>query len=220
MLCARVNDMSGQQHNQTDLWPSAKERENVRQKKREALLFAAVTMFNEHGFAATSIEDVAASLHVTKPVIYRYLGSKDQVLLECVKRGMAQVQDAIQSARLTPGTGLDRLTLFLRCYAEISTYGFGRCVHRTSEHELSEESRVQFRDLKREIDQAMRQMIEDGVADGSIYAPDVRLTAFALAGSLNWIPRWYNADGTLTAAEVATGIVDTLIVGLKPRVSQ
>ena len=79
---------------------------------------------------------------------------------------------------------------------------------------------MQFRDLKREIDQAMRQMIEDGVADGSIYAPDVRLTAFALAGSLNWIPRWYNADGTLTAAEVATGIVDTLIVGLKPRVSQ
>ena len=49
--------MSGQQHNQTDLWPSAKEREKIRKKKREALLFAAVTMFNEHGFAATSIED-------------------------------------------------------------------------------------------------------------------------------------------------------------------
>lgn len=201
----------------TGLWPSAEEREKERQMKREALLLAAVEMFNGRGFPATSLDDVAASLNVTKPVIYRYLGSKDQVLLECVKRGLEQLQDAVASARLTDGRGLDRLKLFLRRYAEISSHGFGMCVHRTGDHELSEESRRQFRALKREIDQAMRGLIEEGVADGSIYAPDVRMTAFALAGALNWIARWYEPSGPLDATEVATRIVETLVSGLAPR---
>ena len=203
----------------TPLWPSAEEREQERRMKREALLLAAVEMFNERGFPATSLDDVAASLNVTKPVIYRYLGSKDQVLLECVKRGLEQLQDAVASARLIDGRGLDRLKLFLHRYAEISTHGFGMCVHRTGDHELSVDSRRQFRALKREIDHEMRCLIEEGVADGSIYTPDVRMSAFALAGALNWIARWYAPDGPSPTPEVATKIVETLVSGLIPRSS-
>lgn len=203
--------------NSAALWPSAEEREKERRMKREALLLAAVQMFNERGFPATSLDDVAASLNVTKPVIYRYLGSKDQVLLECLRRGLEQLQDAVESARLIDGRGRDRLKLFLRRYAEVSSHGFGMCVHRTSDHELSEESRKQFRAMKREIDRAMRRLIEEGVADGSIHAPDVRLTAFTLAGALNWIARWYDPAGPASAAEIADAMVETLISGLAPR---
>lgn len=199
------------------LWPSADERETERRLKREALLVAAVEMFNERGFHATSLEDVAASLNVTKPVIYRYLGSKDQVLLECLKRGLEQLQDAVESARLTEGRAVDRLKLFLRRYAEVSSLGFGRCVHRTGDHELSEEGRRGFRAMKREIDQAMRRLIEEGIADGSIHAPDVRLAAFTLAGALNWLAHWYDPAGPMSAAQIADGVVNTLIAGVAPR---
>ena len=58
------------------------QRESERLEKREALLLAAVRMFNAKGFFATSLDDVAASLKVSKPLIYHYLGNKDQVLLE------------------------------------------------------------------------------------------------------------------------------------------
>jgi AcrR family transcriptional regulator len=203
--------------NQPVIWPSPEDRDKDRQRKREALLLAAVEMFNERGFPATSLDDVAASLNVTKPVIYRYLGSKDQVLLECVKRGIEGLQAAVATARVTDGSGLDRLKVFLARYAEISSQGFGRCVHRTGDHELSADSRRQFRALKREIDGAMRSLIEDGVADGSIHAPNIRMTAFALAGALNWIARWYDPRGPMNEAEVAAEIVDTLIAGLAPR---
>ena len=209
--------MTSEQASGTALWPSAAAREEERRQKREALLLAAVAMFNQRGFSTTSLDDVAASLNVTKPVIYRYLGGKDQVLLECVKRGLEQLQDAVDAARLIDGNGLDRLKLFLHRYAEISSHGFGRCVHRTGDHDLSEGSRREFRALKREIDQAIRRLIEEGVADGSIHAPDVRMTAFTLAGALNWIARWYEPDGPSTPAEVATKIVETLVCGVATR---
>jgi len=185
--------------------------------KREALLAAAAEMFNERGFTATSLDDVAASLNITKPVIYRYVGNKDQVLLECVNRGFDQFEAAAEATWSVKGSGIDRLRHFLHRYAKISSHGFGMCAHRTGDHELSDESRAEFRARKRGIDREIRRMIEQGTIDGSIHTPDIRMTTFAIAGALNWIARWYTPEGPLSADEVATRIVDTLVWGLVPR---
>ena len=195
---------------------TARERLEERDVKRQALLLAAVSMFNERGFQATSLDDVAASLGVTKPVIYHYLGNKDQVLFECVKIGLEQLRDAADRARRTPGTGLGRLQIFLQHYAQINMDAFGRCIVRTAEEALSPESRKRFRALKREIDMAMRDLIAEGVADGSVHATDVRLTAFTLAGALNWTARWYREDGVMDRAEIAARMVSILCAGLIP----
>lgn len=196
---------------------SREEREADRALKREAVLLAAVRMFNERGFHAASLDDVAASLGVSKPTIYHYLGTKDQVLLECVTRGLEQLREAADSARQQKGTGLDRLGAFLRRYAEINMADFGRCVIRTGEEMLSPASAVQFRALKRQIDAAMRALIAEAVADRSAVAEDVRLTAFTLAGALNWPSRWYREDGPSDAPMIAAKMVAILLSGLLPR---
>ena len=82
------------------------ERQAEREQKRDAVLRAAVRMFNSQGFHATSLDDVAASLGVSKPTIYHYLGNKDQVLFECVTRGVEQLRSAADAARAeTNGRG-------------------------------------------------------------------------------------------------------------------
>jgi AcrR family transcriptional regulator len=196
---------------------SATERQAEREQKREAVLRAAVRMFNAQGFHATSLDDVAASLGVSKPTIYHYLGNKDQVLFECVTRGVEQLRAAADEARAEPGAGLDRLRRFLRRYGEIIMDDFGRCVIRTADEQLSTESAARFRALKREIDKAMQGLISEGIADGSITPSDVTLTSFTLAGALNWAARWHKADGRLAAEEVAARMVDVLTQGLAPR---
>lgn len=195
---------------------TALEKKQERELKRQALLLAAARMFNERGFHATSLDDVAASLGVTKPVIYHYLGNKDQVLFECVRIGLQELREAAEAARAQSGTGLERLKVFLRRYGEINMQDFGRCIVRTGDECLSLESQRQFRALKAEIDRAMRELIAEGVADGSVRTDDVRLTAFTLAGALNWPSRWYRADGAMTAAQIAARMVDMLIAGLLP----
>lgn len=195
---------------------SAAERAAERERKREAVLLAAVRAFNAQGFHAASLDDVATSLGVSKPTIYRYLGNKDQVLLECVTRGLEQLQAAARDTAGRSGSGMERLVAFLRLYGEIIMDDFGRCVIRTSEEALSPESAARFRALKGEVDKAMRELLAQGVADGSIHAPDVRLTAFTLAGALNWTARWHDPAGPRDAARVARDMVDILARGLRP----
>ncbi|HZV10884.1 MAG TPA: helix-turn-helix domain-containing protein, partial [Novosphingobium sp.] len=103
---------------------TAQQRRSSRQAKRDAVLRAAVRMFNERGFHQTSLDDVAAQLGVSKPTIYHYLGNKDQVLLECVTIGLSQLLEAAETSRQKPGKGVDRLIAFLTRYAEINMDDF------------------------------------------------------------------------------------------------
>ncbi len=199
---------------------STRTNEGERREKRTALLLAAVRMFNERGFHATSLEDVASSLGVTKPVIYHHLGNKEQVLFECVRLGLEELQHGAEGAKATPGTGLDRLKTFLCSYAESVMGDFGKCVIRTGDELLSEQSRVDLRAQKGEIDHTLRAMIEDAVADGSAKVSDVKLTAFAFAGALNWPARWYRPDGQLDRRDMAHRLVEVLCSGIMPHSAQ
>ena len=189
----------------------------MRAAKRDAVLRAAVQMFNERGFHQTSLDDVAARLGVSKPTIYHYLGNKDQVLLECVTIGLTQLLEAAETSRQETGNGAQRLTRFLQRYAEINMDDFGRCVIRTADEALAPESREQFRALKRKIDTAMRGLIAEAMADGSIAPMDTRMLAFTLAGALNWPARWQNANGVDKPEQIAQHLVAILATGFAPR---
>lgn len=198
-------------------FPTAEDRERQRSARREAVLQTAVRTFNDRGFQAASLDEVAARLNVGKPTIYRYLGNKEQVLLQCLKRGLEMLRDAAADAQLKSGTGLDRLSAFLIRYAEIIMQDFGQCVVRTDDNVLSAEGRTSFRALKAEVDAAMRALITEGIADGSIAPLDVKVTAFAIAGALNWSAHWHRDDGEYSATKIAQMTLRLFVHGLAPR---
>jgi len=197
-------------------WRTPEQRAEERVAKRDAVLRTAARLFNERGFSAASLDEVAARLKVTKPIIYRHFANKDQILFECVRMALGQILKAAADAKTGPGKARDRLMALMKRYAVIMTEDFGMCVVRTGDHELSEASRKEFRKLKRKIDRLIRSLIQEGVEDGSIARCDIKMTAFAIAGALNWIAKWYSPDGAQTAEEVADAIV-ALLQGLLTR---
>lgn len=197
-------------------WRTPKQRAEEREEKRDAVLRTAARLFNERGFSAASLDEVASRLNVTKPIIYRHFANKDQILFECVRMALGQILEAADDAKTGPGKARDRLLALMKRYAVIMTEDFGVCVVRTGDHELSDASRKEFRKLKRKIDQVIRSLIQEGIEDGSIARCDVKMTAFAIAGALNWIAKWYSPDGARSADEVAGAMV-ALLQGLLTR---
>ncbi|APZ50861.1 TetR/AcrR family transcriptional regulator [Salipiger abyssi] len=197
-------------------WLSTAERAAERETKREAVLRTAVHFFNTRGFHSTSLNDVAAALEVTKPTIYHYFSSKDEILFECVRLGLEAIRDAGDQARERGGSGRDQLEALMLEYALVMTRDFGICVSRTSDDQLAPASRDRFRALKREINDSLQATIQAGMDDASLRPGDARIAAFTVAGALNWIARWYRPDGGMSAEEVTRGVVHTLLSGLTP----
>ena len=72
----------------------------------------------------------------------------------------------------------------------------------------------QFRAMKRRIDESLRMLIAEGARDGSVRGGDPALAAAAVAGAINWIPRWQDPDGALSPEAVARRLVDILMLGM------
>ena len=202
---------------QASPWRKTRDREEERKAKRLAVLRTAAQIFNEKGFHATSLDEVAERLHVTKATLYYYVKSKDEILFECVRIGLERMKTAIAAVGRSGGRPVDKLHAAMRQYAEIVTMDFGMCLIRVGEEPLPANSRKELRRLKAQIDSEFRNLIAQGVADGSLAACDPKLAAFTLAGALSWIGRWYRDDGLLGPGPIAEQAIALLMNGLTAR---
>jgi len=198
-------------------WPARKVRARDRDTKREAVIRAAARAFREHGFHNTSIDDIARALHVTKPTIYYYVANKEQLLFECFMAGLGQIRVAMARATQTRGAALARLRQVIARYAQAIASEYGWCMVRAEDQDLSPQMGAKIRLLKSEIDQGIRRLLREGMQDGSIQPCDPRMTAFAIAGALNWIAHWYRHDQSMSPADVGAAFERIFLEGLQPR---
>lgn len=195
-------------------WAPPAMREQQREAKRNAVLSTAAQLFNEKGFHATSLDDIAARLHVSKPTLYYYVKNKDEILIECVRRGLEMMHEGIEEARKAGGKAIEQLMACMRTYTRIVTMDFGMCIIRVSEDELPPQSRKELRRLKSGIDQEFRRLVAAGVKEGSIAPCDPKMTAFLIAGALSWVGRWYQPGGEYEPEQIADQFIATLCGGV------
>lgn len=199
------------------LWASVGARVRDRERKRDAVIMTAARAFRERGYHNTSLDDIASELKVTKPTVYHYVENKEQLLFECFRAGLKLIMDGIEEQQESTATGRERLATVIGRYAEAITSDFGWCMVQAENQDLSPVMSRKVKLLKSEIDQGLRSLIRAGVEDGSIRPCDEKMTAFALAGALNWIAHWYRSDDQLAAAEISQRFIELFEMGLQPR---
>jgi AcrR family transcriptional regulator len=190
---------------------------HARDSKRDAVIVAAARAFNKNGFHNTSLDDIALTLEVTKPTLYYYVKNKEQLLFECFRAGLEPIRAAFNDIGHSRQPARERLTIVLLRYAEAIASEFGWCMVRAEDLNLSAELRTHVKALKSEIDQGIRRLLREGIVDKSIAPCDPKMTAFALAGALNWIAHWYRDNQALKPADIARSFVDIFDHGLRPR---
>jgi AcrR family transcriptional regulator len=198
-------------------WKGSRERLREREVKREAVIRAAARAFNGRGYHNTSLDHIAAALAVTKPTLYYYVNNKEELLFQCFLAGVEKIRAAFDEVKALDVPARERLSAVLRRYGEAITSEFGWCMVRAEDQDLPLAMSRHIKTLKSEIDQGIRRLIREGIQDGSIGPCDPKMTAFALAGALNWIAHWYRERQSMTGTEIAAAFVNIFEQGLLPR---
>jgi AcrR family transcriptional regulator len=96
-------------------------------ERREQLLDVGRKLFAEKGFEGTTVEEIAATAQVSKPVVYEHFGGKEGLYAVVVDREIRMLLDAIAASLGTdshPRVLLENAALALLDYIETSTDGF------------------------------------------------------------------------------------------------
>ena len=154
-------------------WLPFESRRRARDEKREAVLRTAVQLFLEQGYHRATLNEVADRLNITKPALYNYFRSKEDILFECWTMGQERVEDRIAEIEAADENGLSTLRMLVRAYAATMASDFGASLVRFNVADLSEPNQKTTLTGKRRIDRAFRNAIRRGIADGSIMHPDL-----------------------------------------------
>lgn len=63
--------------------------------REEQILDAAVWVFSRSGFHDASVEEIAEAAHISKPMVYAYLGTKEELFIACIHREGVRLIEAL-----------------------------------------------------------------------------------------------------------------------------
>jgi AcrR family transcriptional regulator len=180
----------------------------------EGIIAISSRLFQEQGFHATSLEQVARELGVTRPALYHYFRSKQDILYgihRTAQHRLGLAIDEVQAQHLTPR---EAIAAILRNHAlTIIENAHLVGVMFQEEAGLPARRRNQLREARREYARSFAEVYEQGVKQGQFIEMDPLLAAFLMFGACNWISNWYR-PGRWTPAMVADSISTLLMQGV------
>lgn len=191
-------------------------REEQHAAKRLALIREAGRAFSRKGFHNTSMDDVAKVLNVTKPALYYYIKTKQDILYECHAYALDLGEQAREAAFKASDDPLERIRLLFLKYIELLTGSFGSyAVLAEPVSSLDAEYREKILTRMRDFDTMCRELVEQAIEQGSLTPCDPRLAIAFFMGAVNNITRWYSPSGPRSSEEIAEAFVSFIMDGLR-----
>jgi len=199
-------------------WPARTKRRSADfDGKRIAIMDAATRLFRDHGYKGASLNELARLLNVTKPTIYYYFSSKDEILRSIKHHTLDEVIRMLVEVRATELRGIDKLTEAMRRYVHILASDYGRVVVLIHDRVLTKKSQVAIRDRTAVIDNHLFAIYDQAIAEGDLRRIERHVLHYTLFGALNWTPNWYDPEGRIPPEKLADLQVTMLVDGVRTR---
>ena len=185
-------------------------------ERSEQLYAAALRLFREKGYHATSMQDIADALGLYKGSLYHYIGSKEDLLARVFERAMAAL--LVEAERIAADTAARpsaQLRQVIRAHVEAVANNLDALtVYLHEWRTLAGESLDNVRAQRERYTQLVSDIVGRGVRAGEFRAPDVRIVTLGLLGMCNWVYEWYRPGGRLSPSEIGDRFADLVLDGL------
>lgn len=184
--------------------------------KQEALLAAASWLFNLKGVDATSLEEIATRVGVTKKVIYHNVGDKETLLIACNRRAFRIWEDIAQAALNYDGSRLEAMCMAMYANTEASLREEWAALSSLAGFEaLPIAARAEVDDSAIRLMNAYLQIHAAGQKEGSIAVPNARAFMAIAPGTFQWLPKWHDSFSPAEREMAPREIADLIRLGLR-----
>ena len=184
-------------------------REEIQAYKRERILQEAVVLFYANGFTATTLDDIAAALGVTKPFIYTHFRSKTDLLAALCTPTIELALAAVADAAKGPGTPTKRLRRAVIDFTKVVLQRQANiAIFFREEKHLAPAVLAEITALRKRFDRTLSKLLTEGVAAGEFVMVDVNLAALAIGGMISWAYTWHRPNGRLPLDELCARMAE------------
>ena len=204
---------------------------------RQEILRTAARLFQQRGYDATSMNDVAAALKLSKGGLYHHFQSKDEILFEIMNHAMEITQERVLDPVRSIADPEERLRALIRLHIEVVLSPRDReiTVMLHENHPLPPALRKRINGRKKEYVHFLENLMAEVQSQAQEKIPGTaqaripsrpqkemrpggrvspRAAAFALLGMINWIYQWYKPEGELQAQSLVPQFTEHIFGGI------
>jgi AcrR family transcriptional regulator len=206
-------------------WHNARDVRDMQQRqdgtagapREDQVRAAALRLFKEKGYHATSMRDIANAVGMNKGSLYSYIRSKEDLLIPVFDRAqgvlLAEIEQISADSSLTP---TDRLKRAIHAHVSAVANNLDVLTVYLSEwRQLATESLATNRTQRERYATLFRQILEDGVASGEFRPMDTRIVMLGMIGMCNYLFRWFRPEGRLTPGQLADELIEMVMQGVR-----
>lgn len=185
----------------------------------DAILTQAAHLFAQHGYAATSINQVAQACGLSKPALYHYISDKYALLFNICTHHVNRLEKLAQAITQKQLPAQTQLSELIHCFVE--AYANAQDAHHVLIADakfLNETDQKQVLDSERRIVTLFADAItalRPELSKQQLHKPVTML----LFGMINWLFTWMKPDGTLTYQTIAPLITTFFLGGVQQLVT-
>lgn len=192
-------------------------RGTLNDRRWQEVLDAASALFEEKGYQATTLQDVASRVQLLAPSLYYYIKTKEDLLFSVMKRahqlGLALLDEPAEVAGADART---RLAAFIRQWMGGTYPPQIRVVERDIRF-LSEERQAEVLAWRDRMNHYVADIIRQGVREGAFdESTDPTVAASTLFVMLNATPTWFREPGRMSYSELTDWYTELFLRGMSP----
>ncbi len=173
----------------------------------KAIFDAAVALFSEQGYRATTLRQIADRVGVQVGSLYNYISSKEHLLYDIMRGIMVDLCEGTEADLAQVDDPLEQIQRFMRYSIRFHGERQQEVFIGNSELRSLSPSRrraiVEFRDRYEGL---LHSALERAVAAGQIDVADVQLSTYAGLAICTHVATWYRSRGPRSLDEIAESL--------------
>jgi len=182
--------------------------------KRAEILRRAAAVFRQKGFYGAGMREIARGLGMAPGALYYYFKSKEDLLYACQTLSLKRLLESARRITADTAPPDEKLARLIRAHLGHVLDELGGSFAHIEFHALPAPLLEEVVSKRDAYEQLVRDVLREGVERGRFRKTDVKLTALALLGALNWTVVWWRPEGGRDLEAVADQMTKTFLEGL------
>lgn len=183
--------------------------------KQAEIMAAAIRLFQQKGYHATSMQDIADAVGLQKGSLYHYISSKEDLLVVIIHDAINQYNGGLTEIRAMELPVRRKLELAVRNHLQGIADNLGMLtIFLRESYVLNDEQQQQIAAESARYNRMFEELYEEGVRSGELRPLEPKLVNRMVLGACNWVYRWYNPEGPKTMQELGAFVVDLVFNGI------
>jgi AcrR family transcriptional regulator len=184
---------------------------------RDQVLAVAVSLFNDQGYDATSVADLAARLGLTKSALYHHFDSKEQLLSLALDEALGGLEGVLDLPEARNGSAAERLAAVVHGAVAVLVERLPYVTLLLRVRGNSDVERAAL-ERRRAFDHRVTSLVEEAQREGQVRGDlDGAVATRLIFGMVNSLVEWYRPGGPVDGERLAHDVVAVVLDGMRTR---